>query len=410
MLYKRPQESGKFFEFLNLKRILIGVVVSVVGGFIIIKSYKYWPAFSFSYSYTPPKDLLFPSGRPLVTSNNLQILDFDGNFDDGFRKAPSEASIFNDLNDSDSDFFIFERSSIENRDPFWLLQFKNSSAKYEQLKDNFNDKIDRDDLSIEYDKSPKFTADGKSVVFCRKYVGSFTISLFLMNLDESGKGNVVKRITSVRNCFYSLTPDQKGVVYSKADAGIANQANIYRIDLDGTNETLLARPSQGASYSNPVLFTFLNQDGDDFEIVNRLFFNNSNNNVCHYLDIGTSERSEVQIFNVDERFLSNSFKLWPPLSDVSEPVFLATNTDSSAAYICNAQLLSCQGIGIGNNYYNNIKEIVLCKDEVIYYLMDRGYLDGKVLIKNNTQNNNSQDLVENFIGSSFSVRPKPATN
>ena len=151
-----------------------------------------------------------------------------------------------------------------------------------------------------------------------------------MNLDESGKGTIVKRITTVKDCSFSLTSDGNHIVYSKPHLSRGDTAGIYKIDLDGKNDIELVPPTEGAVYLNPI-FYHLKPYGLA-ETLNRVVFNH--NSLVKYYDIEDARQNGIQDFEVDN---GSSFTVWPLTVDVSEPKFLVTRGISS--YVCFAEFV-----------------------------------------------------------------------
>ena len=399
MLYKRQKEPSKFIEFFSLKNIFIGLVIAVIGGYISLRA----PNFSELHFWTTFIDVpgsIIPDSDPLGNAGNLQTISIDEIDYSAFLRVlvPEEPSIVKDFDDAGSDFIIYTKKSALNigrPEPFILYKAAAAGDQnvVEQLKEDNNTKLDREANIITNEKFPQFTADGKSVVFCRRYAESNIDALYLMNLDESGKGTIVKRITTVKDCSFSLTSDGNHIVYSKPYLSRGDTAGIYKIDLDGKNDIELVPPTEGAVYLNPILLSFTPENGN--EILHRVVFNLDT--FVKYYDIEDNQQNGIQDFEVDT---GNSFTVWPLTVGVSEPKFMVTRRNQ--LLVCYAEYLCCINV-FPHPDGANISSVALCKDDVIYYT-EPMHPDFK-LIRNNLENT-AREEIGLISGDLISVKPK----
>lgn len=390
MLYTRKKENSKFFEALTLKNISIGLFVSVLGGFILAHGFKFWKSSATKAVEVRVDD----SARVFDDSENDAIL----------RKPAIRNSIVSNFENKDYKFFLYDKQ------PFCALsQVKLAptlEVKTEELKRTRMDLVDQN--IIEINRSPQFTADGNSFVYCRKYRNSIFYGLFLMKINESGTAKPYKRITTVWDCSYSLTPDGNGIVYTKMASGALNNA-IYRINLDGTNETLLVNSTTGIAYSNPIILNFKNANG---VVVERLYFKAGS---VKYLDLN-AESPRQENFPNDIPFQDQYFwKLCPQAigSNDDDGRFLVTKNERMM-FVCSSVGMNC--VPMNSNLPNsfgsgNIHHAILDKDgTTVYYLQTKAVGSALTIVKNNIQGNAPQDLVTvpHLINHSFSMRPDHA--
>lgn len=401
MLYKRQKEPSKFIEFFNLKNIFIGLVIAVIGGYISLRAPNFSELHFLTADIDAP-DSIFPDSDPLGNAGNDQTFSIDEIDYSAFLRAPvpEAPSIVKDFDDVGSDFIIYMKKSALNSgrpEPFILYKVAAAGGQnvIEQLKEDNNSTLDREANIITNEKLPQFAADGKSVVFCRRYAESNIYALYLMNLDESGKGTIVKRITTVKDCSFSLTSDGNHIVYSKPYLSRGDTAGIYKIDLDGKNDIELVPPTEGAVYLNPILLSFIPDGGD--ETLNRVVFNH--NTLVKYYDIGVGvvQQNGIQDFEVDT---GNSFTVWPSTIGVSEPKFMVTRRNQ--LYVCLAELLYCYEV-FSNANGININGVALCKDDVVYYT-EPVYPNFKLIRIN--LGNTAPEEIGLISGDLISVKPK----
>lgn len=404
MLYKRRKENGKKFEALTLKNISIGLAVSIVGGFIFVYCSKL---------------LVNPAGGGEVAVNPASpdnINAFDDSLNDAIRKPAIEASIASDFDNNDYEFFIYEKEkrinfNQENYNPdaFWLSQVKLGPPlefKSEELKNNRHDQINRDQKMIEYDRAPKFTADGKNVVYCRKYRASASPSLYLMKIDATGKANPLKRITVVSNCSYSLTPDGKGIVYTRRpDGAAATRTAIYRMDLDSGKEDCLVETGS-REYTNPIIVIIKNIADPSRSPEQRVYFTFvSGVGITYRVLNDTLTPSPLRdIISFNTRVV----KLFPQPFDSLEGGGKFLVKISALLVLFDPTLQSYREL-VNTNYVGTIYDAILDKDgTTIYYIYKGGYdSPRRRLIKNNIDATDPQELLD-FPAESFSMRPKHA--
>ena len=399
MRYTRPKENSKVFEFLNLKNISIALFVSMISGFIFIQSS--WVRRSKLKDFHP--------NLPITTTDSISS--FDATYDEKFRRQPANPTIFNNFDSKDLEFLIYESRYPNDRKkniPFSILQLKQTpyiESISESLKDNEIDSADRLDF-IEYDESPKFTADGENIVFCRRYSYAARSALFIMSIDCNGKTKLLKRITSVSNCSYSFTPDGKSLVYTNYIPGSDYFKAVYKIDLDGKNETSLFPCKSGSNYSSPI---FVRLGGKE-----RVYFIDKNS--VYYKDLDAACASSLNIVNAKT--------ISPPAFGAASLTFLIS-TYEGHIMVCNPSkpITNCcydfnslipGGIDVNNglNYpKGSIQEAILTKDGQIIYYIDRSRNNArKVLMKANIDGKNVVELKTNFMATSISLRPKLGKN